>query len=46
MSPYTAEEADWLSIPAGSPYWLLGQGDIEVPVPANDDTPPADRHPG
>jgi hypothetical protein len=39
MFPYTAEEAEWLSAQAGSPYWLLGQGDVELAssaAPAND----------
>ena len=45
MFPYTAEEAEWLSMHADPAYWLLGHGDIEIAVPANDDTPPRDRHP-
>ncbi|HUL05000.1 MAG TPA: hypothetical protein VLV76_01630 [Candidatus Acidoferrum sp.] len=46
MSPYTAEEAEWLSMHAGSSYWLLSHADVEAPVPANDNdgTPPSDRH--
>jgi hypothetical protein len=43
MFPYTAEEAEWLSAHADSPYWLLGQGDFATTIPANDDTPPQDR---
>ena len=43
MFPYTAGEAEWLSTPADFPYWLLGQGDIDAPIPANDDLPPCDR---
>jgi hypothetical protein len=44
MSPYTAEEAEWLSMHANTSYWLLSHADIETPVPANDDTPPSDQH--
>jgi len=43
MSPYTAEEAEWLSTHANTVYWLLSQGDIEIPVPANDNND-GDRH--
>ena len=44
MFPYTAEEAEWLSAQAGSPYWLLGQGDVATAaIPANHDMPPQDR---
>ena len=44
MFPYTAEEAEWLSADADRHYWLLGQGDIALATPANDDVPPHDRH--
>jgi hypothetical protein len=46
MFPYTAEEAEWLSMQADAPYWLVGPGDFEpatLPTPANDDTPPPDH---
>jgi hypothetical protein len=46
MFPYTAEEAEWLSMHADSPYWLLSPGNFEPTTsatPANDDTPPHDH---
>src|SRR5262249_506367 len=44
LFPYTVE---WLSTPAGSPYWLLGEGDTESMAPAGPgecrQTTPPDR---
>ena len=43
MFPYTAEEAEWLSMQGDSPYWLLSPADIEPVVPAADDLPPSGK---
>jgi hypothetical protein len=48
MFPYTAEEAEWLSMLADSPYWLVGPGDFDsatLATPANDETPRQDHGP-
>jgi hypothetical protein len=39
MFPYTAEEADWLSTPADSRYWLRGEDEAAPATSADAEVP-------